>query len=141
MDLLLEPRLNNSTVFADDECERLGLTGFSPTWSKATISSSSACCSSSAGIRPGDVATMSRMERSPSQLRMRVYARLQRAMGLIRGGGAYAEILPGMIEEPGSTRDMSTTIAGVNEFANQTRHGAVQILQAVAELRRQASAL
>ena len=84
---------------------------------------------------------MSRMERSRSQLRMRVYARLQRAMGLIRGGGAYAEILPGMIEEPGSTRDMSTTIAGVNEFANQTRHGAVQILQAVAELRRQASAL
>jgi hypothetical protein len=46
-----------------------------------------------------------------------------------------------MIEEPGSTRDMSTTIAGVSEFANQTRHGAVQILQAVAELSRQASAL
>ena len=30
MDLLLEPRLNNSTVFADDECERLGLTGLLP---------------------------------------------------------------------------------------------------------------
>jgi methyl-accepting chemotaxis protein len=36
---------------------------------------------------------------------------------------------------------VSTTIAGVSEFADQTRHGAVQILQAVAELNRQASAL
>ena len=54
-------------------------------------------------------------------------------MGLIRGGGAYAAILPGMIEEPGSTRDMSAAIAGVIEFANQTRHRALQILQAVAD--------
>ena len=30
MDLLLEPRLNKSTVFADDERERLGLTGLLP---------------------------------------------------------------------------------------------------------------
>ena len=30
MDLPLEPRLNKSTVFADDERERLGLTGLRP---------------------------------------------------------------------------------------------------------------
>jgi methyl-accepting chemotaxis protein len=39
------------------------------------------------------------------------------------------------------TREMSATVAGVSEFADQTRLGAAQILEAVAELNRQANAL
>ena len=38
-------------------------------------------------------------------------------------------------------REVLATIAGVSEFASQTRHGATQILQAVADLNRQATAL
>ncbi len=38
-------------------------------------------------------------------------------------------------------REMSTTVAGVSAFADRTRLGAVQILDAVEELNRQASAL
>ena len=39
------------------------------------------------------------------------------------------------------TRQVADTIAGVNDFASRTRTGAQQILQAVADLNRQAAAL
>jgi methyl-accepting chemotaxis protein len=39
------------------------------------------------------------------------------------------------------TREVAATVGGVSHFADQTRQGATQILQAVADLNRQASAL
>jgi methyl-accepting chemotaxis protein len=49
-----------------------------------------------------------------------------------------AESVEGAAER---TRQVSGSIAGVSEFANRTHAGAQQILQAVADLNRQAAAL
>lgn len=132
MDLLLELRLNKSTVFADDERERLSLTRLLP-----DVVESEDLQLKRVLLQLGRNTPRRGSNYVPgwSHCALSVYVRLQRAMGLIPGGGAYGEILPG--KKTGSTRDASTTIAGVSEFANQSRHGAVQILPAVAELNRQ----